>query len=401
MRPLIMLACCLALSVAGAFAQDEGMSRAAAYARAEALSKLGRELFFEPRLSASGKMACATCHDPAHAFGPKDARAVELGGADLEHSGVRAVPSLKYLQAVPQFTEHFFASDESGTESVDNGPTGGLTWDGRADRGRDQARFPLLSPYEMANASPGAVVARAEAAGYGAELRRISPDPYRAILVSLEAFEQDPATFYPYSSKYDAVLAGNARLSPAEARGLALFDDPAKGNCAQCHISRRGPNGTPPQFTDYGFAAVAPPRNRDIPANHDPAYFDLGLCGPLRTDLASRTDYCGMFMTPTLRNVALRRSFFHNGVIHDLREAVEFYATRETDPAKWYGRNPDGSVRKYDDVPARYAGNVNRDPPFDRAPGAAPALDAAEIDDIVAFLNTLTDGYRQGVAARN
>ena len=80
------------------------------------------------------------------------------GGKDMRQSGLRAVPSLRYLQATPAFTEHFRDSDDEGDASVDNGPTGGLTWDGRVDRGRDQARLPLLSPLEMANDSPAAVV---------------------------------------------------------------------------------------------------------------------------------------------------------------------------------------------------------------------------------------------------
>ncbi len=107
-----------------------------------------------------------------------------------------------------------------------------------------------------------------------------------------------------------------------------------------------------------------------------------------------------MFMTPSLRNVALRQSFFHNGVFHTLRDAVAFYASRETDPAKWFSRNPDGTVRKYDDLPPAYAANVNREPPFDRAFGAPPALDDREIDAIAAFLKTLSDGYRPAEAAR-
>ena len=64
-----------------------------------------------------------------------------MGGPYLDQPGFRAVPSLRYLQAVPQFTEHFFDSDDEADESVDNGPTGGLTWDGRVDRGREQARI--------------------------------------------------------------------------------------------------------------------------------------------------------------------------------------------------------------------------------------------------------------------
>lgn len=385
----------------GPEAGDGGQSRAAVRQRVAALRVLGRALFSDPALSASGKLACASCHDPAHAFGPANAAAVQLGGGDLRRPGLRAVPTLTYLQAVPAFTEHFFESEDDADESVDNGPTGGLTWDGRVDRGRDQAAIPLLSDFEMGNKDEAAVAARLAAAGYGDKVAGLPgqaprPDPaavYRAALEALEAFEQDEPTFYPYSSKYDAVLAGKAVLTPQEAHGLALFEDPAKGNCSSCHVSRRGNDGTPPQFTDYGLIAIGVPRNPAIPANRDPAYFDLGLCGPLRTDFAGRQDYCGLFRTPTLRNVALRKSFFHNGVFHSLRQVVEFYVQRDTDPGRWYARKPDGSIDKYDDLPAFAKANVNTDPPFDRHAGDAPALDAAEIDDLVAFLDTLTDGY--------
>jgi cytochrome c peroxidase len=368
------------------------------------MTELGRRMFFDPALSASGKMSCAGCHDPAHAFGPPDASPVQLGGAKLDQAGHRAVPSLKYLQVVPQFTEHFFESEDEADESIDNGPTGGLTWDGRVDRGSAQARIPLLSPFEMANASPEAVVAKVRAASYAPAFRRtfgarIFADPakaFAAILKAFEVFEQEPAAFYPYSSKYDAYLAGKAVLSAQEARGLAAFSDPKRGNCDHCHIGHRGLDGTPPQFTDYGLIAVGVPRNPAIPANADPGFFDLGLCGPDRTDLANHAEYCGAFMTPTLRNVAVRQVFFHNGRFHSLREAVAFYASRDTDPGRWYPRNPDGSVRKFDDLPERYVGNVNVEAPFDRHPGEAPALTEQEIGDIVVFLGSLTDGYRAG-----
>src|SRR3546814_7422914 len=61
------------------------------------------------------------------------------------------------------------------------------------------------------------------------------------------------------------------------------------------------------------------PRNPEIPANADASYYDLGLCGPMRTDQHDNQNYCGLFKTPSLRNVAERGAFFHNGRFHTLR----------------------------------------------------------------------------------
>lgn len=398
---LVRIAIILVVTAFCGHALAQGLSRAAAYRRAADLTALGREIFSDPSLSASGQLACASCHSPAFAYGPPNDLSVQLGGQDMHQLGIRAVPSLKYLNAAPQFTEHYFESDDEGDESIDNGPTGGLTWDGRVDGGRDQARLPLLSPYEMANATATDVASRVARASYAPRLRLLFGDDVlrdperaiRAVTVALEAFEEDPAAFYPYSSKYDAYLAGKAALSPQEARGLQAFQDPAKGNCSHCHVSERARDGTPPQFTDYGLVAIGVPRNPAIIANADPAYYDLGLCGPVRTDLRNHSEYCGLFLTPTLRNVAVRHTFFHNGVVHNLRDAVAFYATRDTDPARWYPRNADGSVHKFDDLPEAYRHNLNDEPPFDRRAGGPPALTEQEIDDIVSFLKTLTDGY--------
>ena len=401
-RAFLYLAVCSLLAVSGAARTTEaGMTRAQAYARAAELAALGQRLFNDPLLSASGRMACASCHDPAHGFGPANALSVQLGGKDMRQPGLRAVPSLKYLQAVPPFTAHYYDSPDEGDASVDNGPTGGLTWDGRVDRRRDQARVPLLSPFEMANADAAALAARVAKSGYAAALRRLfgravfdDPDKTLAALgAALSAYQQDAATFYPYSSKYDAYLAGHARLSPQEAHGLELFNNPAKGNCASCHISAPANDGSPPQFSDYGLIAVGLPRNAAIAANADPKFFDLGACGPLREDLAGQADYCGLFRTPSLRNVASRKTFFHNGLVHTLRKAVAFYAERDTAPEKWYPRDAAGRVMKFNDLPAPYRGNINSEPPFGGQPGDKPKLSPAEIDDVVAFLQTLTDGY--------
>ena len=357
-------------------------------------------MFLDPSLSGSGKLACASCHSPDHAFGPANALSVQLGGSDLRRPGFRAVPSLRYLQSVPQFTQHFHDSDDEGDESVDAGPTGGLTWDGRVDHGADQARIPLTSSFEMGS-TPAQVVAAVKAAPYAGELREAfgstifdnDEKAFDAILRSLEAFEQTPQKLYPYTSKFDAFLAGKATLNEAEMRGLELFNDEKKGNCAACHISQRAKDGSPPQFSDFGLIALGVPRNRALPVNKDPKYYDLGACGPERKDLKGESEYCGIFRTPSLRNVATRKVFFHNGIYHSLDEAVRFYVQRDTNPEKFYP-TVHGKVQKFDDLPKRYWANVNTEPPFDRKPGEKPALDEAEIKDVVAFLNTLTDGYQ-------
>ncbi|WP_179404690.1 cytochrome-c peroxidase [Burkholderia guangdongensis] len=379
---------------------DRPQTRAQVYDGVRRMTALGRALFFDPSLSGSGRQACATCHSPDHAYGPPNALSAQFGGDDLRRQGFRAVPSLKYLQGVPPFTEHFHDSDDEGDESIDNGPTGGLTWDGRVDRGAQQARMPLTSPFEM-NSSPARVARAVRAAPYADEFRavfgtRVFDDDaatFDAVLRALETFEQAPDVFAPYTSKYDAYLAGRATLTPAEQRGLKLFDDERKGNCASCHISRRALDGTPPQFSDFGLIAIGVPRNRALAVNRDPDFYDLGACGPERTDLKGRAEYCGLFRTPSLRNVALRKTFFHNGIYHSLDDVMRFYVERDIHPEKFYPV-VHGRVRKFDDLPRRYWSNVNDEPPFDRKPGDAPALDAAEIRDVIAFLNTLTDGYR-------
>jgi cytochrome c peroxidase len=365
---------------------------------AAALAALGRALFADPALSASGKIACASCHDPEHDFGPPNNQAVQRGGMDGRSFGVRAVPSLKYTQNTPPFTEHFV--DDDGDDSVDQGPAGGRTWDGRSQSFHDQARLPLFSSFEMANKDSDAVVAKVQA-GHDAQFRAVFGTrafddkalAFKGVLMALEAYQQSPAEFYPYSSKYDAYLKNEALLSAQELRGLAAFNDPEKGNCARCHPGAKI-KGAFPQFTDFGFAALGAPRNFEIPANADRRYYDPGLCGPLRTDLQDRPEYCGMFRTPSLRNVARRPVFFHNGVFHSLSDVVRFYAERDTKPEKWYRHAADGRILKFDDLPARYVANLDTQAPFDRQAGNAAALNDRDIEDIVAFLQTLTDGYK-------
>ena len=182
------------------------------------------------------------------------------------------------------------------------------------------------------------------------------------------------------------------RLLPASGEAIAVGIG-AKGNCAACHPSGKAADGSFPLFTDFSYDNLGVPRNSAIAANADPDHFDLGLCA--RAELAARSDLCGAFKVPTLRNVALRKTYFHNGRYTTLKDAVTFYVQRDTHPEKWYPLNPDGSVNKFDDLPAAYRANVNTtEAPYNRRPGDAPALTDAEVDEVVAFLKALSDGYR-------
>lgn len=357
-----------------------------------AAASVGQKLFADRSLSASGTQSCASCHDPANGHAPANDLAVQLGGPRDSTPGFRAVPSLRYLNANPSF---YF--DAEGT------PTGGFNRDGRADTLAAQANRPLLAAHEMANLDKSTFISRLRSVSYIEEFRRVfgadildrPEDAFDRATFALQQFQKEAPEFHPFDSKYDLFLDGKAALTESELRGLAWFNSPGKGNCAACHTSARGADGSPPLFTDFTYDNLGVPRNPAIPANADPGYFDLGLCGPDRTDLSARGDLCGAFKVPTLRNVATRKAFFHNGVFHDLRDAIRFYVRRDTNPEEWYPVGADGTVQKFNDLPAAYRANVNTtEAPYNRQPGMAPALTEAEIDDVVSFLKTLTDGYR-------
>jgi len=376
----------------------------------EQLTALGRAMFNDAGLSADGRLSCASCHDPAAAFGPNARTPNPFADADPAHAGTRAIPSLRYAQFSLRFTEH--TVDDEETHGVDGGPTGGFTWDGRADTAREQALIPLFAAHEMGNADDASLARRVAGARYASEFRRAFSAPGRDVFadpkqvvawmaLAFEVFEQG-REFAPFDSRYDRWLAGKDTLSATEQRGLKLYRDPSKGNCDTCHPSKRTAAGGAPLFTDAGFIAVAAPRRAGLPALVSTSSYplaseargadvDLGLCRSGRPGLSEDPSFCGRFRTPTLRNVALRTSFFHNGSVHSLREAVAFYATRDTDPGHWYSRNADGSVRAYDDLPAGMAQFVNHEVPFEPLAGGRPRLGEQEIDDIVAFLKTLTD----------
>jgi cytochrome c peroxidase len=368
------------------------------------MQEVGRKIFFDSSLSGSGKLACASCHSPAYAYGPPNKLSVQPGGQRLDQMGSRAAPSLRYLEHLPPFIEHFF--DEDNPAGGDQGPTGGFGWDGRFSTLHSQASLPLLAPGEMANASVAEVVAKLRRADYaplfkntfGADALDNDGRAFKWMTLALEYFQRDPKEFFPFSSKYDAYLRGQVTLSVQEQRGLKVYEDKERGNCAVCHPNGRGHAGAFPDFTDYGLAVTGAPRNRAMKINQHANFYDMGLCGPFRTDLAAHRDYCGAFRTPSLRNVAVRQVFFHNGIFKNLRDVLEFYATRDTNPQRWYPRikaGPHrGEIDLYNDLPADLRKNVNREAPFSPDANGKPRLNNQDIDDLIAFLKTLTDGYQ-------
>ncbi|MFB2562855.1 cytochrome-c peroxidase [Rhizobium sp. IMFF44] len=444
-RRLLPLLALAGLSLAGAavgMANEPAASASATdgyddRAPLSAVAQLGKKLFFDPSLSGSGQMSCATCHDPANHYAPANGLAVQLGGPHLDRPGIRAVPSLAYKMSTPSFSiGEESAADEAAEASpmieasgvalanapaavtgpltaqavvkaeaaaaVNLVPQGGMFWDGRVDSLEEQALQPMISPFEMANADATAVYAKLKK-GYGKEISALFGDNVandQDMMISeigfaLARYQIEDRSFHPYTSKYDYYLRGKAVLTDAEARGLKLFDDANKGNCASCHLDKMTGDGQMPNFTDFEFEALGAPRNPAIPANADAHYYDTGICGPLRNDTYSaQQQNCGLFKTPTLRNVATRHVFFHNGVYRTLEAVTRFYVKRDTNPAEIYPKDASGKVLKYDDLPAQYQANIDViDAPMNRKPGDAPALNDAEIADIVAFLKTLTDGY--------
>ncbi len=348
---------------------------------------LGRAIFFDGTLSEPPGTSCASCHDPSRGYAGNNGSDVGLArGSRPGHFARRSTPSVLYLRFFRRF--HFeWPEDAEHPEAY-----GGFFWDGRSSSIAQLVAQPLLNPDEMGNADARAVAAKLERAPYAGDLRRAFDGAFdaperamEALGASLEAFLTSPA-MAPFSSRFDAFVRGEGSLAPLEQRGLALFEDPSKGNCAACHlVDARSHVPEKSLFTDFGYETVGVPANRRAP--RAPGAYDLGVCE--RHDRSPYTDqphFCGAFRTPSLRNVATRPSFMHDGAFIRLRDVVAFYATRGTDPKRWY---PGGTP---DSLPAPYLKNVDvASPPYDRREGDAPALDGGEIDAIVAFLETLSD----------
>jgi cytochrome c peroxidase len=350
---------------------------------------LGKAIFFDTRLSEPRGTNCASCHDPARAFSGDHGSGVGVpAGSRPGVLARRTAPSLLYLRFIPRL--RFFSEDDAN----DMEPYGGFFWDGRSDSIADLVRQPLLNPREMNNRDAAQIADKLRSAPYAEAFRRVfpgaleAPDAAVAALgTALEAFLTAPA-MSPFSSRYDDYLRGTGTLSATEKQGLTLFKDRTRAGCSSCHrLADDSPIPERSMFTDYGYDAVGAPRNTKLRVRDD----DAGLCE--RKDGINPTDearWCASFRTPSLRNVAVRKAFMHNGAFASLREVVRFYATRATNPQRWY---PSGVA--FDDTPAAYRGMINTaSVPYNRHRGDAPALTDDEIDAIVAFLGTLTDRAR-------
>ncbi len=230
-------------------------------------------LFFDPRLSGSGRLSCATCHNPE--FGWADGLPIAMGNE-----------MLKLRRSTPAITDSAFEQF--------------LMWDGRYHDLEDQAVVPLLAVGEM-NGNIERVVALLNAKpGYVQAFNQAYPNEgitEKTVGKALASFER---TIVSNNSPFDRWVSGHENaLSPSAKAGFLLFVGKAK--CALCH--------QPPFFTDDGF------HNIGLPIGTDPGRFLLVAVKVLQ----------GSFKTPILRNVARTAPYMHNGAYRTLEEVVDHY----------------------------------------------------------------------------
>jgi cytochrome c peroxidase len=386
------------------------------------MEQLGKAIYFDKTLSLKQNQACASCHDPAFGFsGPNPG--INMAGAVYQGSvrtrfGNRRPPTAAY--AAQASVLYYDATDEVWV--------GGNFWDGRARGERlgspaaEQALGPFLNPVEQALPDEICVlhrIAEGSYAGlwekvwgddlrgldfpaglekacrgeepitYGAELREDVLHAYDQVGLAVNAFELS-AEVNPFSSKFDAVMAGMAEFTEEELLGQVLFE--GKGQCSACHLSEE-PGAL---FTDYTYDNLGVPPNPLNPVyDVNPGFIDKGI-GPVVNDESLR----GAVKVPTLRNVALApggaiKSYMHNGVFKSLEQVVHFYNTRDVlrpcEPGE-VAPNQAGLARmgfEPECWPApEVADNVNEDELGDL--GLTPKEEKA----IVAFMKTLSDGWR-------
>jgi cytochrome c peroxidase len=379
--------------------------------------QLGKSIFFDKNLSINANQSCAACHDPAAGWTGPDADLNALGsvyeGSIPGRFGDRKPPSSAY--ATPSPILHFVIEKKKDPPLF----IGGNFWDGRATGERlgspaaEQALGPFLNPLEQALPAPAEVVSRICVSSYNALFTQVCGADacslsdvnaaYDCVGFAIAAYEGSRES-NQFSSKYDAYLAGKAKLTQIEKQGLNLFR--GKGKCAACHTVAPGPNGEPLLFTDYTFDNLGTPRNPDNPFYLQDTFNPLGylwLDQGLGGFLASRADYAayadanrGKQKVPTLRNVdkwdavlgPKVKAYGHNGYFKSLEQIVHFYNTRDVKPvcADNFTRVEEALAQgcwPQPEVPV----NVNT------AELGDLKLTAAQEAAIVAFMKTLSDGY--------
>jgi cytochrome c peroxidase len=347
--------------------------------------QLGKSLFFDKSLSDPPGQACAACHAPDVGYtGPSqiiNKTGAVYEGAVAGRFGNRKPPSAAYGGSSPVFPHQ--------PDFV-----GGMFWDGRAtgwtlgDPLAEQAQGPFLNPLEQNNASAQVVIDKVLKSPYKNLFKNICTDPaqyYECVGRSIAAYERS-AEVSAFTSKYDYALQGKVQLTEQEAQGLALFN--GKANCAACHPSE-DPAGKP-LFTDFTYDNLGVPRNPLNPFYYEPEWNPAGLLwvdNGLGGFLASQPELAqyaaandGKMKVPTLRNVDKRpspkfvKAYSHNGYFKSLEEIVHFYNTRDVAGAGWAPPEVPATVNRTE------LGNLG--------------LSHAEEQAIVAFLKTLTDGYK-------
>lgn len=350
--------------------------------------QLGKKLFFDASLSKTGNQSCGSCHAASVAFTDPDKTHATSNGDNPLLFGSRNTPMAAYAAFSPEF----------GYNSVDGVWQGGQFWDGRAANLEQQAQGPFINPIEMGNANRAAVIGKLASGAnaslfqqvYGAGIFADVDTAYVKISQAIASYERSPE-FSPFTSKYDYVLQGKAKLNIYEQRGLQAFNSASKGNCAACHISDPGPDGSAPLFTDFTYDNIGIPTNFQSDFLTNPEEFnpdgenfiDLGL-----GQTVGDPSLYGAFKVPSLRNVALTAPYGHNGWFDSLEELIDFYATRDVKTAcsasgitaaQAFALNCWPSAELADTMNVDELGNL--------------PLTARDKANIVAFLNTLTDGY--------
>ncbi len=341
--------------------------------------ELGEAIFMDENLSEPAGQSCASCHDPMISFSDPDVtRAAPVSeGAVTGMFGDRNAPTAAYASFIPDF--HL--------DTAENIYVGGQFVDGRASTLADQAKGPFLNPAEMANTDEQMVIDKIKLASYAAKFRQVygeaslddAATAYNQMAEAIAAFEST-AVFSPFTSKFDAVLAGTATLTTQEQRGMDLFEGTAK--CTECHTMDSPTNK--PIFSNFTYSNIGTPKNPDNPVYDNNAnYIDVGLSANPDLTTAVNAER-GKFRVPTLRNVEVTAPYLHNGVFQTLEDVVSFYNTRDSracwdEPGDIPFVNCWPEPEVIDNMDLNNMGDIQ--------------LTAEDEAAIVAFMLTLTDGY--------